>query len=79
MAAMAKGNYLESEIDTLHKQELIAAGASESYADCMVSMLKTFGYTDDPYDLRNYVNEYQLLEELESKARMADFYCSRGG
>lgn len=76
MAAMAEAIYLESKIDQTWKRELIAAGASDSYADCVVSMLNTFGYSDD---LVNF-SEYMLVEELETtEAQYAYFFCSKGG
>lgn len=79
MAAMAEGNILQSAAESLIKKALIADGASKSYAECMVSMIKTTGATDDIFDLRSYFEPDELADKIHTKFKIANFICSNGG
>lgn len=80
LAMMAAATMVEGDvIDSTLKQMLILDGKSESYADCMVHMIKATGVADDLFDMRSYLNPDGLLEKIENKARLAEFICSNGG
>lgn len=79
MAAMAEGGLYESAIEEVFRLGLIAEGATEDYANCVVDMLKLTGASDDLFKIRNYWNMDKLADKLEFKARFADFICANGG
>lgn len=82
LAVAVQGNILTDGLESLSymafKKLLMAAGKSESYADCCVSLLKVTGAGDDVFHSGN-LSADQIAEKLKEKLNIADFICSNGG
>lgn len=78
MASMAAGNIFLSFAE-VYKQKLIADGASESYAECIVSMYRTTGVPDDIFSLENYSKKNKLADKITPKMQFSEIVCSCGG
>lgn len=86
LASVAQGNFISDIAENVKlsgddaiKKALSVIGKSESYIDCLFSMLKMTGAMDDLFNAQIILHPTKLVERLESKARFADFVCSNGG
>lgn len=79
MATLVDGNVLKPLTYAEVREGLIASGKSKFYADCMISMIEALGASEDIFNMRSYVNMTRIGDFVKSKARLADFICSKGG
>lgn len=66
---------MESGAYTIIKQFLVGTGYSESEADCITTVLKFQGVTDDVADIRNILKPDELIEKVKAKVDFASSMC----